>query len=237
MHFIGATLALTVTLAALGCESNKGKVAIGASAASAPTAPAEAAPIKTAEAPRQAPADVDVAPLIKNLKCDKKAKTDSCRILNEFAEGSRFIAQTPAGEGRWIGNAFVREKGKETKRLMLLWAKQVPTSQVGPGDLPVRIGTSTLDEDLVEHGFKMVNALSRSDQPSRRNQARSAVDTFVPTTQRGAVNTAGASVRLISEESTYLRQSGRKVLMLTPSQDQAASPGDGTYAEFWRATW
>jgi hypothetical protein len=237
MHFIRATLALSVVLAILGCESKKDEAATGAATASTPAAPSATAPVTNAEVPRQAPADVDVTPFIKNLKCDQKSKLDSCRILNEFAEGVRFIAQTPSGEGRWIGNAYVREKGKETKQLLLLWAKQVPTSQVGPGDLPIRVGNGTLDESLVEHGFKMVNALSRSDQPSKHNQARSAVDSFVPATQRGAVNTAGASVRLISEESIYLRQSGRKVLMFTPNQAQSATLGDGTYAEFWRATW
>lgn len=237
MHFIRATLALSVVFAALGCESKKEKASAAAPSASSPTTSEATAPVRSVEAPRPAPVDIDLGPLVKHLKCDKKSKTESCRLLNEFAEGARFVAQTPAGEGRWIGNAYVREKGKETKQLLLLWAKQVPTSQVGPGDLPIRIGTGTLDQSIVEHGFKMVNALSRSDQPSKHNQARSVVDSFVPTTQRGAVDTAGASVRLISEESTYLRQLGRKVLMLTPNQAQSATPGDGTYAELWRATW
>lgn len=230
-----AAVALSVALAAFGCEAKKEHPQSVASAAVAATAAAE--PVKVAEAPRPAPADLVLEPLVKSLKCDKKSKTDSCRVLEEFVEGKRFIAQTPAGEGRWIGNAFVREKGVEKKQLLILWAKQVPTSQVGPGDLPVRIGTGTLDDELVEHGFKMINALSRSDQPSKRNQARSAVDTFVPTTQRGAVNTEGMSVRLIAEEPIYLRQSGRKVVMVMPNQSQSAAAGDGTYAEFWRATW
>lgn len=238
MRLVRAGLALVVAFASTGCDAKREKGASLTSTAAPASAIDAAAPTKAAQAPiPAAPADIALEPLSKSLKCDKKSKFDSCRLLNEFAEGTRFSAQTPAGEGRWVGNAFVRDKGKETKQLILLWAKQVPTSQVGPGDLPIRIGTGTLDADLVEHGFKMVNALSRSDQPSKHNQARAAVDSFVPTTQRGAVNTAGASTRLISEDSVFLRQSGRKVILLMPNQAQSATAGDGTYAELWRASW
>ena len=229
-----ALLLLSFSLFSVGCEGEKAKKT---SASAAPSAEPAPAPIKVVDAPKPAPVDVVLEPLLKDLKCDKKAKTESCRILTEFATAQRWSAQTPAGEGRWIGQAFAREKGMEKKELILLWAKQVPTSQVGPGDLPIRVGTGTLSEDLVEHGFKMVAALARGDQPSKRNQARPQVEIFVPKTHRGAVNTAGASVRLISEDSVYLRQAGRKVLMIVPNQAQGAAPGDGKYAEFWRATW
>ncbi|MGE5786333.1 MAG: hypothetical protein ACM3ZE_17170 [Myxococcales bacterium] len=236
MKLTRAAATLCIGLASFGCEGAKARSDSSGAVSAAPSS-AAVEPAKVIEPPRPAPADLGLEPLIKSPTCDKNSQADSCRVVAEFAEGKRFIAQTPAGEGRWIGNAFVREKGIEKKQLLILWAKQVPTSQVGAGDLPVRVGMGTLDDELVEHGFKMVNALSRSDQPSKRNQARPAVDTFVPTTQRGAVNTAGVSVRLIAEEPIYLRQSGRKVVMVIPNQSSGAAPGDGTYAEFWRATW
>lgn len=248
MKVIKAAVPVAMLVVALGCDDKKPKAT---AASAAPSVAAAPEPVKVAEAPRPAPADIVLDPLFKDLKCERAndgskdknkkktaaAKTESCRVLGEFADASRWSAQTPAGEGRWIGQAFVREKGVETKQLLLLWAKTVPTSQVGPGDLPVRVGTGTLDSELIEHGFKMVAALHRGDQPSRRNQAQKSVESFVPSTNRGAVNTAGASVRLISEETVYLRQAGRKVLLVAPSQAQSAAPGDGTYAEFWRATW
>ncbi len=237
MNVTKAAVALALFVAVLGCEDKKQKATAASAAASATSVASVPEPNKVAEAPRPAPADIVLDPLLKDLKCDKKSKADSCRVLNEFAEATRWIVQTPAGEGRWIGQAFVRDKGVEKKQLLMLWAKTMPTSQVALGDLPVRVGTSTLADDLVEHGFKMVAAISRGDQPSKRNQARPEVESFVPATHRGAVNTAGASVRLISEETVYLRQVGRKVLMVMPSQAQSAAPGDGTYAEFWRATW
>jgi hypothetical protein len=234
MSAIKVAIGLSLFVALSGCEAKKPKPSV---ASAAPSSVGAAMPPKVAEPPRPAPEDIVLEPLLKSLKCDKKSKIDSCRILNEFAGATRFLPQTPAGEGRWVGNAFVREKGEEKRQLFLLWAKQVPTSQVNSGDLPIRVGTGTLSDDLVEHGFKMVRALSQGDQPSKHNQARPAVEAFVPTTHRGAVNTAGASVRLISEDSVYLRQVGRKVLLVMPNQTQSAAAGDGTYAEFWRATW
>lgn len=207
-------------------------------AAPAPSSSAAAASVETQAPPaRPSPADVDLAPYLKDLKCGKKATTDCCRLLGEFAEAKRWSFNTPSGEGRWVGNAFVREKGAEKKQLMILWAKRVPTAQVGPGDLALKVGTGTLNDDLVEHGFKMVRSLSQGDQPSKRNQARPVIEAFVPSTQRGAVATAGASVRLIAEETVYLRQQGRKVLMFAPNLTQSASAGDGTYAEFWVSSW
>ena len=229
-----AAIWLLLPFAIPGCDQKK---PLPSAASATSTAVAEASPIKIAEAPRPAPADIVLDPILKELKCDKKSKSDSCRILNEFAGAARWSGQTPAGEGRWIGNAYVRDKGVEKRQLLLLWAKQMPTSQVGPGDLPVRVGTGTLPDDVLDHGFKMITAVSQGDSPSKRNQARPLVESFVPTTHHGAVNTSGASVRLISEDAVYLRQSGRRVLLVMPSQTQNASPGDGTYAEFWRATW
>jgi len=234
MKVFQAAVSLALAVAVLGCDEKKPKPAQASASSAVASAPAPAKPIET---PRPAPADILLEPLQKALKCDKKSKTESCRVINEFAAATRWSVQTPAGEGRWVGQAFVRDQGVEKKQILLLWAKQMPTSQVGPGDLPVRVGTGTLTEDLVEHGFKMIAALNRGDQPSKHNQARREVEAFVPTTNRGAVNTAGASVRLIAEETVYFRQAGRKVLMVMPNQATSAAPGDGTYAEFWRATW
>lgn len=187
--------------------------------------------------PRPAPADVELEPYLKDLKCQKSSTSEACRLLTEFAEAKRWSFNVPAGEGRWVGNAIIREKGVETKQLMILWAKRVPTAQVGPGDLALKVGTGTLEKELLEHGFKMVRSLSQGDQPSKRNQARPVVEQFVPTVQRGAVATSGASVRLISEETVYLRQQGRKVVLFAPNLTSGAASGDGTYAEFWVSTW
>ena len=226
---------LFVALSLFGCDNHAQH---SASAAESSATKAPPPPLATvAEPPRPAPADITLDPYLRDLKCGKAAKGDTCRILTEFAEAKRWVFNKPAGEARWVGSAFVREKGVEKKQLLILWAKRMPTAQVGPGDLPIKVGTGTLDSELVEHGFKMVRSLSQGDQPSKHNQARSKVEEFVPTIQRGAVATSGASVRLIAEDTVYLRQLDRKVLMFAPNLSSSATAGDGTYAEFWVSTW
>jgi hypothetical protein len=220
-------------LVAVACDDKAPKKTVAAAAPSAVETQAVTAPPPT----RVAPADVQLESYLNDLKCGKKASTDSCRILMDFSTGTRATFNMPSGKGRWVGNAFIRDKGVEKKQITMFWAKRVPTGQVGPGDLPLRMGSGELGGDLLEHGMKMVRALSQGDSASKRNQARPVVEAFVPTTQRGAVNTQGASVRLISEETVYLRQSGRKLLMFAPNLSQSATAGDGTYAEFWVSTW
>jgi hypothetical protein len=232
MRSIDVLCLLPCLLVAVGCDDQPKKT-IATAAPSVNVAPEVTPPAAT----RPAPADIELDSYVKELKCGKKATTDSCRLLQEFSVAKRWTFNLPSGEGRWVGNAFVREKGIEKKQLMILWAKRMPTAQVGPGDLPLKVGTGTLSDDLLEHGFKMVRSLSQGDSPSKRNQAKPQVEAFVPTTTRGAVTTAGASIRLISEESVYLRQDGRKVLLFAPNLGQSAAAGDGTYAEFWSSTW
>lgn len=233
MRAFALSCVVACLLVAVACDEKPQKKTVASAASSAVAATAQTAPPPT----RVAPADVQLDSYLSDLKCGKKATNDACRILADFAAGTRATFNMPSGEGRWVGNAYIRDKGVEKKQLTLFWAKRVPTAQVGPGDLALKMGMGELSPDLAEHGMKMVRALSQGDSASKRNQARPVVEAFVPTTQRGAVNTQGASVRLISEDTVYLRQSGRKLLMFAPNLSQSATAGDGTYAEFWVSTW
>jgi hypothetical protein len=232
MRFIDVLRVLPGLLLVVGCDEPTKKVPNK-------EAPLASAPAVTPPATEAHPAasDITLDSYFKDLKCGKKATTESCRILQEFSTAKKWSFNLPSGEGRWVGNALVREKGVEKKQLLILWAKRMPTAQVGPQDLPLKVGTGTLESDVLEQGFKMIRSLSQGDSPSKRNQARPIVEAFVPQVTRGAVATAGVSVRLISEESVYIRQEGRKVLMFSPNLSQSASAGDGTYAEFWSSTW
>jgi hypothetical protein len=227
-------LSAVVAVAGCGNDLGKGSAAV-ASASATPTQPLLVSPPPAPPPPP--PADLVLEPMVRELGCGKKSTSAPCRILQDFAVGTRWAPKLPSGEGRWVGSATVREKGVERQDVMILWAKIVPTSQISPGELPMRVGFGTVGEDIREHAFKMIRSLGRGDSPSPRNQARVFVESFVPTVHRGAVNTAAASVQLISEELVYLRQSGRKVLVLMPSRQVSATPGDGTYAELWVSTW
>ena len=184
-----------------------------------------------------APKDLDVTALQQDLGCTKASPLKACAILKDFSQAQRFTARTPSGEGRWIGNAVSVEKGVETSRHLVLWAKTVPTSQVGPGDLPVKAGFDFIPDGLKMQSEKLMRALVRSADPPESNPAYQFAKAFVPPKQRVLANTAGPSVHLTSEESVYLRFAPpRKVYLVNPAPSTAAA-GDGVYAELWLGDW
>ena len=121
-----------VVVSLAGCDKPQQKKSAGASASAA----VEPLP-SVASPPPPAPTDMDVAALEHDLNCSKTGPKQACRIVKEFASSQRYTAKTPSGEGRWVGQAYTVEKGVEKERDLILWAKTVPTSQVGPGDLPI----------------------------------------------------------------------------------------------------
>ena len=84
-------------------------------------------------------------------------------------------------------------------------------------------------------------ANSSRHRGSKKNLACRYVESYAPTGERGAINTTGSSVQLItevSEDVTYLRQpSLKKLLLVRVSRAREAEPGDGVYAELWQAVW
>jgi hypothetical protein len=225
-----------ISLCLQACENKAQPVPPAASVAPVAAPPA---PAPVAQPPQPASPDVDVAALQKQLGCSATAVAkESCRILAEFAEGRRFTGETPSGEGRWFGNAYTVEKKKETTDLLILAAKRVGTSQIGPNDLPIRVALGTIPDEKRGHGQKLASALSRADVVGKTNQALPYVKSFAGASDRGVVATSGASVRLISDEVVYVRQvAGQKIIVLRPKSAAPAAPGDGTYAELWLAAW
>ena len=219
-------------LAAAACEKGSSPSPPAASAPPA-SAPAQSAP---AAAPRAAPPDLDAEALGKRLGCSAGKAKHACSILAEFAQAGRWSGETPSGEGRWLGNAYTLAKGNEKKETTILVAKRAGTSQIGASDLPIRVAIGTPPEGMWRDIDKLVRVLSSSSNVSKSNPAVKYVREFSSTADRGAVASAGTSVRLIAEESVYLRQgSARKVLMVRLANEP--SSGDGTYAELWATTW
>jgi hypothetical protein len=230
----------SVSLFGLGCDKKETPPAPAASAvAPAPPPSVAVAPASPAQPPS---ADIDVATLQKHLSCQTTGTgKQACRILAEFAEARRFSGDTPSGEGKWFGFAYTVEKKAEKTDLMIFAAKKVGTAQIGPNDLPIRVGFGTMPEDKKAHGQKLAAALSRSDVVGKNNQAQPFVKSFVPTGDRGVVPTTGASVRLISDEVVYVREGpNHKILVVRPRISEPGAPGapgEGTYAELWLASW
>jgi hypothetical protein len=213
-----------------GDKASKDNAPSAASAhAASPVATATAAPL-----PAAPPADIDVAALRKKLGCTD-ARRPLCRVLGEFADASQFAPRIPSGEGRWIGTAYAVEKGAEKSELLLLSVMQAPTSTVPPGELALRVGTGPLPDDKRDHGVKLASALARGDTVPRSNQTAPYVKAWKPERARGAMQTSGNSVRLVSEE-TFLRQTSTKTLLVRVKMAPSGTE-DVTAAELWPVSW
>ncbi len=233
MRFIAASLIVSLT-AFTACNKSEPKKPTVASSLPVPEASNGPQPLA---APAVAPRDLDIAALERDLACGKASRLEACRILKEFSQSQRFTAKTPSGQGRWIGGAVTVEKGVETQRHLVLWAKTVPLSEVGPGDLPIKAGFDFIPDGLKLQSEKLMRALVRSADPPESNPAYQFAKAFVPPQPRVLANTAGPSVHLTSEQSVYLRfMQPRKVFLVNPAPSTAAA-GDGVYAELWLGDW
>jgi len=229
------SFACVMLLCAASCskpEPQKASVAHASAATSVVSAPS-AAPLPIPVAPK----DLELQALERDLGCGKAGHPKACRVIKDFAQSQRFTARTPSGEGRWIGPAVVVEQGIETVRHLVLWCKTVPTSQVSPGDLPVKCGFELLPNGLKLQSEKLMRALTRAADPPESNPAYQLAHGFVAKEPRTLANTAGPSVHMTAERSVYLRFAPlRKVYLVSPAGTDAAS-GDGIYAELWLGDW
>jgi len=228
---VGKWVAIAMTLVA--CSKPETKKEAVARPVSSAAETSSAAPLTPTVAPR----DLDIAALERDLKCGKSSRSEACRILKEFSKGQRFAAKTPSGGGRWIGPAVTVDKGTETARHLVLWAKTVPLSQVGAGDLPIKAAYELIPEGLKLQSEKLMRALVKSSDPPESNPAYKFAHAFEPTKTYVLANTEGPSVHLTAEQSVYLRFAPpRKVYLVNPAPSGAPA-GDGMYAELWLGDW
>ncbi len=223
-------------LAATSCRSPEA-TRVGTIVTEASTEPPVA--VVEAAAPPLAP-DLDVHALQRQLHCPNRRHGHACRILREFALATKGIGQAPSGQGRFVGTAYRVEKGIEHSDLVVLLAQNVPSSGVGPSDIPLRVAMGTLPKDKRRDGNKLARSLQHGDLPSSANKALAFAKTWTSDNGRIAMVTDGPSVRLIAEEATYIRQRGRRafVIKMKPAIPGVVSPpGDGTYGELWAVTW
>jgi hypothetical protein len=229
---LGSCVAAWSGLACSKVETTAGTTSSSAVAPSVST-PAEVAALPAPVAPK----DLDMSALQRDLGCEKAGHPKACRVLKDFAQAQRFTAKTPSGEGRWIGPAIVVQQGAESARHLVLWCKSVPTSQVSPGDLPVKCGFELIPEGLKLQSEKLMRALTRAADPPESNPAFQFAHGFVPKEPRTLANTAGPSVHLTAEKSTYVRFAPARKVYLVSSAGNDATSGDGIYAELWLGDW
>jgi len=122
----------------------------------APSAPSASVattttPTASAAAAVPTPEPLDVAALDAALKCGGKGH-GPCAVLQDFHDCIEWNPVTAGGDARWLGEGYVVSGGAFVDQLTLLRSKRVPTTDVGPGQLPVRIGVAAIPDDMAANG-------------------------------------------------------------------------------------
>lgn len=233
-------------------ESPTGRRTRTTASSSAATSNQESGSLTMAKEPRSAPsttavsvarpADLDLTEVMRALGCGARSAKMHCSVLAEFATAGRFTGETPSGESRWLGRAYRIESGVERAEFLLLHCHKVPTAKVHPGSLPLTFSTSSLPVEVQVEAKRMWTSLSHGrHRANRRNLAFQFIEQYQPRTELGLIETTGTSLRSLgelSDDAIYLRQpSLKRLLLVQPARQVRSRAGDGTYAEFWQATW
>src|SRR5262249_26160251 len=135
-----ALFALALALPA--CDQPTPKPSASASAGATSPPAATNAPGNTAAPPP--PPDLDLPAQQRALKCANDAKSGLGGVLARMGSCSPWNPIVPSGEGRWLGRGWLVEGAKTTDQFTLVRTRRVPTGEVGPGQLGVRISITDL---------------------------------------------------------------------------------------------
>ncbi len=230
---------VVLSLVVLGC----GNGANDAPSASASAVASSAPPITptASSPPPPAPDDLDVSALQKGLKCANDTKAaGACGVLAKFTACKPWNPVTPAGDGRWIGRGVEVEKGKTSEVFVMLRAKRVPTSEVGPGQMGAKVAVDELpkgDKDAYDAADRAIRILERQDVAPRFNPTLDYLKKREQWNDAFATATAGGQVYLQTKGGGFVCVGPKQQLLVAQRAPTGGSAGDGIYAEVWATTW
>lgn len=228
---------VTLTALALGaCDDPNAKTAPTASATAAETT---SPPDKTAAPAPPPPKPLAVADMQKALKCGGVGH-GPCEVLEQFAECAEWSPVTQSGDGRWLGKATVVKKGVFVDEVALLRTLRVPLSEVGPGQLPAKIGLTTIpDEDVTEkrQAEKAIRAYDRGDVPRPSNQVIDYIKNKKEWPEAFSMQAEDNQVYVAVEAGMYLCQKDNQRLLAIKLSNDRQHKGDGTYAMLHPVSW
>ena len=227
---------LLISLGASACDD---------SAKTSPTAAASTSATAAASSARKVPPPpppdgLDVATLQKTLKCGNGGH-GPCIVLKAFKDCKDWLPMTESGDGRWLGKAYIVKKGTFVEDLVLLRSKRVNVSDVGPGQLNVKIAIADIPQSYpaeIQHAHKALRAFKRGDVTKASNQAVRYIkdrqdwpDAFVSKAKENQIFVADRG-------GAYLCQmKGDQRLLVVRKSNSRENPADGLYAEMYPVTW
>jgi hypothetical protein len=242
--FAIAALALS---AAAGCDNpsaSSGSAPSASGSSSSPSASASAvttAPPAPAQPAGPPPDDLDVTALQKALKCVPDSKLGPCRVLEKFTSCNKdWNPVSPSGDARWIGRGFVVESGKTTEIISMVRSKRVPTSEIVPGQLPVKIGIAELEKEegpAFDQAGRAIRAMERGDVAPRTSPTLEHIKKRESWPESFTSRTAGGQVYAITQGGTFVCQGKKQQLLVVQRSSTRSSSGDGLYAELYPTSW
>lgn len=225
-----------LALALAACDNPAPAPAASASAAAAPPPPA------TAAAPAvPTPPDLDIAAQQKAMKCASDAKSGLCGVLARMASCAVWNPVVPSGDGRWLGRGWLVEGAKTTEQVTVVRARRVPTAEVGPGQLGVRVAIADLPKQegpAFEQADRAIRAFERADVPPKSNPTLEYLKQRTDWPESAAMRTAGGQqVYALTQGGAYLCQGPTRSLLLVQRAASGGAGGDGVYAEVWPVSW
>lgn len=234
--------ALALLLPALllpACDPPSSGGSATASAAPSAAPPPAAPPPPTAEA-MPPPDDLDVASLQKALKCATDAKSGACGILTKYSTCTPWNTTSPSGDARYVGHGATIEGAKSTESVVVLRARRAPMNEVGPGQLPVKIGIDEItkgDGSAFDQAGQTIRSFERSDTPGKSNATIEHLKKRSDWTEAFANKTKGGQVYAIMKAGTFLCQGARQSVLMVQKAATRSASADGVYAELWPASW
>jgi hypothetical protein len=230
-------LPLFAPLLLLGCEDPP---APAGTAAGSATATAAATTKKSAPPAMPPPKPLNVEGLKKALKCGGGGH-GPCGVLDKFAGCIAWNPVARSGEGRWLGKGHVVKNGKFIDEFTLLRTKRVPLDEVGPGQLPAKIGITNIPDDRTteqNHARKAIGAFSRGDVPRPNiNKAITYINQRQDWPEAFSMKTEGHQVYVAVEAGAYLCELKNQQLMMVKLSGNREHKADGVYATLYAVTW
>ena len=228
-----------VSAVALGCDKPSGGGATASSAA--PTASASPSPTQAAaEPPPPAPDDLNVAALQKTLKCPAEPKSGPCKVLAAFAACKEWNAISPSGDARYLGRAYLVEGAKTTEQIAVVRSKRVPSQEVAPGQLAVKIAIADVPKEegaAFDQAERAIRAFERNDVPPRSNPTLEYIKKRSEWPDAHAARTVSGQVLVNTGGGAYICQGARQQLVVVQRSGRVGADGDGLFAELWATTW
>jgi hypothetical protein len=226
-------IALLAAPAIAGCKDEPKPTATTATATASAVAPKSAAPAPPPPKP------LDVEGLKKALKCGG-AGHGPCEILDQFASCAKWSPVTQSGDGRWLGKSVNVKKGAFVDDVALLRTRRVPLAEVGPGQLPAKIGLTTIPENQVterRQAEKAIRAYDRGDVPRPTNQVVEYIKRRKDWPEAFSVAAENNQVYVAVDAGMYLCHHDDQRLLVVKLSSNREHMGDGTYAMLHPVSW